>query len=227
MARPPDIAQFLRRDIVAGELPFGSRLRIDELATRYGVSHMPVREALRELHGEGLVVIEPNRGARVRPLHLGFVEDLFDIRSAIETMLARRAAERRGEQHLQRLAEAEEELEAMVAREDIASVPQANRRFHGVINDAAGNPGALSVVDRHWLLVAALWNRYGSERPFGGVIDDHRHIMRAIGRGDASAAAMLMGAHIERAKHDLLDRMAADPGRVELPPAVLKEVLSS
>ena len=72
MSRIPDIQRLLRDDIISGSLPFGSRLRIDELATRYGVSHMPIREALRELHGEGLVVIEPNRGARVRSIDLSF-----------------------------------------------------------------------------------------------------------------------------------------------------------
>src|SRR6478735_7628995 len=107
MARISDIAKRLRADIIAGALPFGSRLRIDELASRYGVSHMPVREALRELHGEGLVIIEPNRGARVRSFHIGFVEDLFDLRSAIETMLARRACERRTDVHLGQMAEAQ------------------------------------------------------------------------------------------------------------------------
>ena len=211
MSIAPDIQHRLRDDIIAGALPFGSRLRIDELAHRYGVSHMPVREALRELHGEGLVVIERNRGARVRSIHLGFVEDLFDVRSAIETMLARRACERRSKSHVAELIAAEEELESYVAAKNYASVPRANRRFHGVINEAAGNPGALSLVDRHWLLVAALWQRYGldAER-FHGVIDDHRHMIRAIDRGDAASASMLMGAHIEKAKHGLIERMASD-----------------
>src|SRR3954451_3898009 len=108
MTRVPDIPQLLRDDIIAGQLPFGSRLRIEELALRYGVSHMPVREALRVLHGEGLVVIEPNRGARVRPIYRGFIEDVFDVRCAIETMLARRAAERRTPAHLVRLRGAAE-----------------------------------------------------------------------------------------------------------------------
>jgi DNA-binding GntR family transcriptional regulator len=212
MARVPDIQQLLRSDIIKGELPFGSRLRIDELAIRYGVSHMPIREALRELHGEGLVIIEPNRGARVRPIHIGFVEDLFDIRSAVETMLARRAAERRTEEHLRGLDEAQSALETYVDAGDYASVPVANHTFHGLINDAAGNPGALSLVDRHWLLVAALWQRFGyDEGRFHGVIDDHRHLMRAIERRDATSAAMIMGAHIEKAKHDLLQRMTTDP----------------
>lgn len=212
MARTPDIAQQMRRDIIAGGLAFGSRLRIDELATRYGVSHMPVREALRELHGEGLVVIEPNRGARVQSLHLGFVEDLFDIRSAIETMLARRAAERRQPEHLAQLKAIEDRLEALVAAGDYLAVPAVNRDFHAAINDAAGNPGALSIVDRHWLLMAALWQQYGTEEGrFQSVTDDHRQLIRAIERGDGTSAATFMGAHIERAKHDLLDRMAARP----------------
>ena len=76
---------------------------------------MPIREALRVLHGEGLVVIEPNRGARVRPMYSGFIEDLFDMRGAVETMLARRAAERRTAEHLARLREAAAKLEARVA----------------------------------------------------------------------------------------------------------------
>jgi DNA-binding GntR family transcriptional regulator len=212
MARTPDIAQRMRHAIIAGELAFGSRLRIDELATRYGVSHMPVREALRELHGEGLVVIEPNRGARVRPLHRGFVEDLFDIRSAIETMLARRAAERRNERHIAALTGAEDRLETLVAQGELLAVPAVNRDFHAVINDAAGNPGALDIVDRHWLLMAALWQQFGiDEGRFTSVIDDHRQLIRAIGRGDASSAATFMGAHIERAKHDLLERMDKEP----------------
>jgi len=155
MARVPDVQQLLRDDIVSGALPFGARLRIDELASRYGVSHMPIRETLRQLNGEGLVIIEPNRGARVRPIDLSFVEDLFDIRSAVETMLARRASERRNAGHVAALQAAQDELEGHVRDGRFAAVPAANHRFHGVINDAAGNPGAMSLVDKHWLLVAA------------------------------------------------------------------------
>ncbi|MEP7085289.1 MAG: GntR family transcriptional regulator, partial [Betaproteobacteria bacterium] len=169
-----DIHNQLRNDIVSGDLAFGSRLIIEDLATRYGVSHMPIREALRILHGEGLVVIEPNRGARVRPIYRGFIEDIFDVRCAIETMLARRAAARRTDAHLQRLREAAGKLEAMVATGDHDSVPMANREFHAVINDAAGNPGALPIVDSHWLLLAALLKRYGhGEERFQRVIEEH------------------------------------------------------
>ena len=213
MTRNSDIQERLRDDIISGRFAFGERLRIDDLASRYGVSHMPVREALRVLHGEGLIVTEDNRGARVRPIHPGFVQDLFDIRSAIETMLARRAAERRTEAHLARLRDAEARLEALVASGEIDRVPPVNREFHTAINDAAGNPGAMALVDGQWLLVAALWQKYGNdEARFTGVTEDHRHLIRAIENRDAAAASTLMGAHIEKARQDLLRRMELQDG---------------
>ena len=209
MTRNSDIQERLRDDIISGHLKFGERLRIDSLAARYGVSHMPVREALRVLNGEGLIVVENHRGARVRPIHPGFVEDLFDIRSAMETMLARRAAERRTQAHIEQLKAAEARLESLVEAGRIAEIPPVNREFHVIINDAAGNPGAMQMVDGQWLLVAALWQRYGNpEERFHGVVEDHRQLIRAIERRDATAAAALMGAHIEKAKQDLLERMA-------------------
>lgn len=202
-----DIQNLLRNDIVSGELPLGSRLFIEDLATRYGVSHMPVREALRILHGEGLVVIEPNRGARVRPIYSGFIEDVFDVRSAIETMLARRAATRRTDQHLQLLREAAARLELMVGNGDYASVPLANRDFHAVINDAAGHPGALAIVGNHWLLLSVLLKRYGQHiERFQSVIEEHQHLIHAIERRDSQSAATLMGAHIEKGKINLMKR---------------------
>ena len=168
---------------------------------------MPIRDALRILQGEGLVVIEPNRGARVRPIYRGFIEDVFDVRCAIETMLARRAAARRTDEDLQRMRDAAARLEAMVRKGDHASVPVANREFHRAINDAAGNPGALPIVDSHWLLLSALLKRYGhGQERFQRVIDEHRHLIHAIERQDAHAAATLMGAHIEKAKTNLMQR---------------------
>ena len=111
--------------------------------------------------------------------------------------------------HLEALREAEATLEAAVAAGDHASVPDANRAFHTTINDAAGNPGALAIVDRHWLMLSALLRRYGySEDRFQRVVDDHQHIIRAIERQDSASAAALMGAHIEKAKNNLLARAA-------------------
>ena len=94
-------------------------------------------------------------------------------------------------------------------RGDYPAIPAANRDFHQAVNQAAGTPRALSLVDGPWLLVAALWNKVGNppER-FQSVVDDHRHLIVAIERRDGAGASALMGAHIEKARQDLLARMA-------------------
>ena len=205
-----DIGLRIRDDIVAGGLRFGERITIDALATRYGVSHMPVREALRELQGEGLVVIEPNRGARVRTIDANFVENLFEIRTALEVMMVRRAARRCTAADIAELEAIEDTLERRIARSDHAGVVAENRRFHQAINHIADNVDALPIVDKHWMLLAALWRHFGyGEARFAGVANDHRHLLSALAAHDEEAAAMIMGAHAAKAKLVLLARVAS------------------
>jgi DNA-binding GntR family transcriptional regulator len=200
----------IRDDILGGALRFGDRVTIDALATRYGVSHMPVREALRELHGEGLVVIEPNRGARVRTIDVTFVENLFEIRTALEVMMVRRAAVRCTPRDIDELRGIEAALEQHVASGDHASVVAENHRFHQAINRVANNVDALPLIDKHWILLAALWRNYGyGPARFTGVANDHGHLINALAARDQEAAAMLMGAHTTKAKLELLARIAA------------------
>ena len=205
-----DIGLRIRDDIVAGGLRFGERITIDALATRYGVSHMPVREALRELQGEGLVVIEPNRGARVRTIDANFVENLFEIRTALEVMMVRRAARRCTAADIAELEGIEDTLERRIAHSDHAGVVAENRRFHQAINRIADNVDALPIVDKHWMLLAALWRHFGyGEARFAGVANDHRHLLSALAAHDEEAAAMIMGAHAAKAKLVLLARVAS------------------
>lgn len=204
------IGDRIREDIVAGVLPFGSRLTLEHLARRYAVGHMPVREALRQLQGEGLVVLTPNRGARVRVVDIQFVRNIFDLRIAIEAMLARRAAERIEARQIARLEAIESLFEATVPSRDFRALLAINREFHSVINEAAQNPEAAGVLDRHRRLIAALWtlHGYGEERP-AGVISDHRHIISALAAHDADVAASLAMAHAAKAKQELIARMSA------------------
>jgi DNA-binding GntR family transcriptional regulator len=207
-----DVAQRIRDDIVAGRFRFGDRLTIDALATRYAVSHMPVREALRELQGEGLVVMEPNRGARVRTIDADFIDNLFEIRVALELMLVRRAAERCRTSDIDELRAIEDDLERDIAAADYPAVVSRNRSFHQVINRVAGNADALPIIDKHWTLLAALWRHYGyGESRFAGVANDHRHLIAALAGHDVEAAALIMGGHSNKAKLLLKERVAADP----------------
>jgi DNA-binding GntR family transcriptional regulator len=81
-----------------------------------------------------------------------------------------------------------------------------------LIGDIAQNPDAVTLLNRHWLLIAALWRRYeyGPER-FAGVVDDHRHLLAAIRARDVEAAVILAGAHVVKAKQVLLAKMPKYP----------------
>lgn len=210
MAKIPDVRRNISDDIVAGRLGFGSRVTIGDLAARYGVSHMPIREALRELHGEGLVIIEPNRGARIRAVDMSFVENFFDNRCALEVVLTRRAAHLMDPPLIAELRRAAAELEALMEKRDVSAVLVANRAFHRRIYERAGNPEAIAIFERHWPLIAALWGRYGygADR-FAGEADDHRHIIMALEDRDSEAAAALMTAHVLKAKQEMMRRMRA------------------
>ncbi len=204
-----DVGQRIRDDIVAGVLGFGERVTIDALASRYDVSHMPVREALRELQGEGLVVSEPNRGARVRMVDANFVDHLFEIRIALEVMLIRRAAHRSGPRDIEALRSIEDDLEREIRAGHYPGVVAHNRAFHQAINRIADNVDALPIIDKHWTLLAALWRHYGyGESRFAGVVNDHRHLISALEAHDSDAAALIMGAHSNKAKLVLQARMA-------------------
>src|SRR6201991_5320042 len=79
--------ELIRDDIVSGRLRANERLKVADLAERHGTSTNPVREALQQLRGEGFVVMEPNRGARVRPIDEEFIRDIYEIEMLIEPAL--------------------------------------------------------------------------------------------------------------------------------------------
>lgn len=213
-----DISARVREDILRGALGFGSRVTIAALAERYGVSQMPVRVALRQLQGEGLVETTDSGRASIRSIDRKFVNSIFDIRRSLEALIVRDAAERIGAEALAALERIEADLERCVDRADYAGAHQANRAFHQVISDAANNADAVALLDRHWLLVSALWHRvqYGPER-FAGVVTDHRFLIKALRAHDADATASIVHAHITKAKLVMLDHWPDHPEPVASP----------
>jgi len=122
----------LRAAILDGTLASGSRLLQTDLAQQLGVSTTPVREALRDLATEGLVVFDPNRGALVRSLDIAEVEELYELRMALEPIMVRRVISRVTEDQLDR---ADALRRQMDASDDMAEWAELNRRFHAVFNE--------------------------------------------------------------------------------------------
>lgn len=204
------VAAELRRRILAGELAPGQRLRIDEVATLLDVSHMPVREALRELEGESVLEVYPHRGAVVRGVDARFVSNFYDIRAAIEGLLAERCAARIDARALAQLAGEVEGFERTDPR-DAAGLVRANRALHDTINAAADCPEALRMLAQGRVLADALRVRfgYGAGR-VKAIVADHRALLRAFRNRDSARAGELARKHCSRARDDLLSRMRAD-----------------
>ena len=108
----PSVYEMIREDIVSGRLGPNERLKVAELAERYETSTNPVREALQQLRGEGFVLMEPNRGARVRPIDADFVRDIIEIEVLIEPALTRWFVSIAGDSDIIELEAIQAEIEA-------------------------------------------------------------------------------------------------------------------
>jgi len=210
------VCQQLRQDILAGRLPWGGRLKILDLVRRYGVSQMPIREALQKLQGEGLITIRPNCGACVRTVDEKFIADIYDLRGAIDALLIRRATARAAEADLRALEIIIETHQQAERRGELTASLEYNKQFHRVIYRMADNPDATEIIERYWDLIDALRRQFGFSAGFmAAVIAGHRRLLAAIAGRDAESAVHIADASCERSKQDLIERMRA--GRHESP----------
>lgn len=198
----------LRDDILSGHWPAGEHRTLARLAERHGVSLSPVREALLSLEGEGLVEIRQHRGAVVPVLDAKLFSDLYDLRAALQSLLARRAAERASEVAIEAIARHEAAYAAAARHGDAAAALAANEAFHDTIDAAADNPQAQALLRARSAFVNAVRLRLG----FGaGRMRDaaaqHRDLLAAIAARDPEAAAAAAFAHAMAAKRDLIAQL--------------------
>ena len=210
ISRPTDLCETLRRAILLGDYPFGSRLKIDEIARRFGVSHMPVRKALLQLEGEQLVTTTPHRGASVRSIDVEFVGNTYDIVIPLEALLTRRAAERMTPPVLERLTSAQAAFEDAASRHDDDAVIVINSGFHQIISEHAHNPEASRIVNRSQELLRAFRRAYGFDvTRVPGMVADHRSLLRAFADRDADGAAAIAAGHAAKARSDIIATIRA------------------
>ncbi len=192
-----DVSDLLRRDILNGDFPPGERLIELQLTERYGVGRAAVRSAIVELSTEGLVTHETNRGAAVRRVSIDEAIEIAEARGALESLLARRSAERATDEERQELADVVTGMRAAVAAGRHADYSELNRVLHRRIREISGHSTASE-------LVSNLRNR-GAHHQFrlatmpGRSIDSlpqHAAIVDAIVDGDCDAAAQAMHDHL-------------------------------
>jgi len=203
------VAEVLREAITTGHLRANQPLPQDEIAAQLNVSHIPVREALRQLQSEGLVTYQPNRGATVSALGPDEIREIYEIRAILETAAIRRAVQRLTDDELRRAAGI---LSAAEATSDGAEWGSLDVDFHELIYRLDDRPrlrelidGLLRRVDRYWLMLGLmLTHREQFER-------EHRALLEAVEARDGDRAAELLGRHLAGAATRLVAALELAP----------------
>lgn len=198
-------ADELRRKIVSGELPEGFQLRQDALAAEFGISRIPVREALVQLEGEGLVRIVPRKGAVVSELSIAEISELFTLRGLLEPLLLKKSAPKLTPEDFAELDIILAEYTAELQSQHLARWGELNTRLHDLLLSRAEQPrtaaivaGLLQQTDRYTRLQLSL-----STESCQRAEEEHGELVRLCKIGDVRGAAALLKRHIDHACKEL------------------------
>jgi DNA-binding GntR family transcriptional regulator len=193
-----------RDRILAGTYPPGSALRQDTLASEFGTSKIPVREALVQLQSEGLVDIFPNRGFQVRPLTTAELDEVFSLRMQIEPAAVSLGAKLATAADHTAASNALEQLNYALATEEFSASGRLNRTYHLLLLVPRLQPVAADILSR----LHTLAQRYVQAhlRPEGRVkraTREHAALLKAWRLGNSEKVCALIHAHIKSTRDDL------------------------
>ncbi|MGN0244329.1 MAG: GntR family transcriptional regulator [Lachnospiraceae bacterium] len=201
----------LRQAILTGELKPGERLMEIHLADRLGVSRTPIREAIRKLELEGLVVMIPRKGAQVARITEKNLKDVLEVRRALDMLAVRLACSRMDDEYKKQLREACDEFARVVKNNNTKDITEADVSFHDIINKATGNDRLIQLVNNlaeqmyryrlEYIKDAAYHNR---------LVAEHEEIYSAIMDGDEERAAKAVVLHIDNQEETIIKHLNLD-----------------
>ena len=196
----PDVYALIRQAVTTGRFVPGQRLSERELGAQYGVSRTPIREALRHLIQEGLVIYKPNSGYRIIPLSKELARHILMVRETLERMAARLAARRDPRGTAEALRKTLPKARRSYRDGHLSELITANQRFHQALVESSGNP-VLEAMYRTlqgyiglMMSVSLSWHRRPVE-----TFREHGEILRALKSGDPDAAERAIRRHVRSA----------------------------
>ena len=199
------VCETLRDAIRKGILEPGERLMEVQLADELGISRTPVREAIRKLEQEGYVIMMPRRGTYVSDISTGDVKEIFEIRSALESLAAGLAARRIEPDELETLQNLLIEIEGYIAKNDIEKIVETDIKFHGLLYKVSRNERLANIINN---LKEQLARFRTLSMSYPGrlqeTLEEHSEMVEAIANGDVSAARDAAEHHMERAEKTYL-----------------------
>ena len=196
----------LRRGIMQGDLKPGERLMEIKLANRLGVSRTPIREAIRMLELEGLVVMIPRKGAQVAEITEKDLKDVLEVRMGLEDLAVKFACQRITDEQLDSLALASRKFEEAVRKEDLTELAQADVDFHELIYQATGNERLVQLLNN----IREQMYRYRveylkDEEIRGSLVQEHDALLEKLRQRNLQGARQVTQCHIERQQAYILD----------------------
>ncbi|MDO4615997.1 MAG: GntR family transcriptional regulator [Lachnospiraceae bacterium] len=195
----------LRRAIMQGYLKPGERLMEIKLANRMGVSRTPIREAIRMLELEGLVVMIPRKGAQVAKITERDLREVLEVRMGLEQLAVQFATERITEEQLAALCDASREFEKTVKSGDLTEIAEADVRFHDLLYAATGNGRLVQLLNN----LREQMYRYRieylkSQEIRESLVQEHDSLCEKLKDRDLDGARTIMKSHIQRQEESIL-----------------------
>lgn len=187
----------LREAILRGDLKPGERLMELQLAEKLGVSRTPIREAIRMLEQEGLAVTMPRRGAEVARMTLKDMEDVLEIREALDELAVRIACARITDEQLKKLSEVKKQFESSTQTGDVKQIAEADVSFHDVIYEATGNPKLVTLLNNLREQVYRYRVEYiKNPKNYPVLIKEHEAILQSLKDREVDRAVSAMQEHV-------------------------------
>ena len=188
----------LRQAILKGEFQPGERLMEIQLAQRLGVSRTPIREAIRKLELEGLVVMIPRKGAEVAKITEKNMRDVLEVRLALEKLAIELACQRITDEEIKQLEISSQQFYQTTVSKDLLTMAQADERFHDVIYNATKNKRLIQMLNN----LREQMYRYRIEyikdiETHEGLVKEHEDILQALREKNLEAASAMIQNHIE------------------------------
>ncbi len=197
----------LREAILEGNLKPGQRLMEVQLAEQLGVSRTPVREAIRKLELEGLVVMLPRKGAYVADVSLKDVIDVLEIRASLEGLAAYLAADRISDEDIKKLETIMQDFNQGKDEFDVDTLLKKDVEFHECIFKATNNSRLHQLINSLWEQVYRFRVTYISDYDSTkNIINEHQLILDAIKKRDSKLAKKYAQEHIEKAEQFMIDK---------------------
>lgn len=208
----------LRKAILTGELKPGERLMEIHLANRLGVSRTPIREAIRKLELEGLVIMIPRRGAEVAQITEKSLKDVLEVRRALDALCVELACDRISAEETEQLKDACEEFERATETEDTVVIAKADVELHDIIVHATGNQRLIQLINN----LSEQMYRYRfeyikDEERHDNLIREHRMIYESIAKRDKKRAAEAAKLHIDNQEKSIIRQIRLEQEQAAKP----------